>query len=156
MIKWEPYAKGDVLCARFPLDEWHQLAGDVHSDKDWEDLVLNYSEFIKCWVLRRNSDNQSIAMIYILNEDDCWQKVSIHGGGWNNPLLYYRGYVLMLDYLLNKGIKVSTNCHLSNHSAIRFSRSVGFVPYRYTETEIFMWISAKRLKSSKFYKRFDR
>ena len=68
--------------------------------------------------------------------------------------MYYRGYVLMLKHLLDQGLKIRTYCQLSNQRAIRFSRSVGFVPYRYTEDEVFMWINDKRLKNSKLYKRF--
>lgn len=77
-----------------------------------------------------------------------------HGGGWEKPLLYYRGYILMLQHLLEQGIKVRTYCSLSNIAAIRFDRSVGFVPYKYTDNEVFMWINTKRLKSSKLYKYF--
>ena len=60
----------------------------------------------------------------------------------------------MIKHLLEQGYKVRTYCQLSNPAAIRFDKSVGFVPYRYTEEEIFMWISRKRLENSKLYKRF--
>ena len=153
-VKWRPYVSGDILCDRFPLDLWHEIAGDIHSDKEWEDFVLNYGNSIKCWVLERLCKNDPIAFIYAFNEDGNWQKVSIHGGGWGNPLMYYRGYILMIKHLLGQGYKVRTYCQLSNAAAIRFDRSVGFVPYRYTEEEVFMWISHKRLENSKLYKRF--
>lgn len=153
LIKWEPYTKDDVLCVRFPLPQWHQIAGDINSDEEWGNFVFKYRSFVKCWVLKKYND-EPIALIYIFNEDDKWQKVSVHGGGWENPLMYYHGYVLMLSYLLEKGLKVRTYCQLSNPRAIRFSRSVGFVPYRYTEDEVFMWINEKRLKQSIIYKRF--
>lgn len=153
-IRWESYLKGDIICDRFPLNKWYQIAGDIHSDKEWEDFVSNYPNSVKCWVLKINTNNLPIAFIYLYNEDYIWGKVSIHGGGWQFPLLYYHGYVLMLKYLLEIGVKVRTSCQLNNPAAIRFSRSVGFVPYRYSESEIFMWISENRLKSSKLYKRF--
>jgi hypothetical protein len=100
------------------------------------------------------SNDKSIAFLYTKQEDFNGKIFSVHGGGWENPLLYYRGYILMIKYLLDQGLKVRTYCQLSNPSAIRFSRSVGFVPYRYSEEEIYMWINLKRLKSSKLYKRF--
>ena len=153
-IKWESYSKEDVICDRFPLDIWCQIAGDIHSDKEWDNFVSSYPNSVKCWVLKRNDINLPIAFIYIYNEDYTWGKVSIHGGGWTSPLLHYRGYILMLKYLLEKGIKVRTYCHLTNTTAIRFDRSVGFVPYRYTKDEVFMWIDEKRLKNSKIYKYF--
>lgn len=154
LIRWESYAKGDILCNRFPFDKWHQIAGDIHSDKEWEEFVSRYPNTVKCWLLKRNANNLPIAFIYLYNEDYIWGKVSIHGGGWESPLLYYHGYIMMLNYLLEKGIKVRTSCQLSNPTAIRFSRSVGFVPYRYTFEEVFMWINHKRLTSTKLYKRF--
>jgi hypothetical protein len=89
-----------------------------------------------------------------MQEDIYGKIVSIHGGGWENPIMYYRGYILMIEYLLAQGLKVRTCCQLSNPAAIRFSRSVGFVPYRYTKDEVFMWNSTRRLKDSKLYKRF--
>ena len=80
--------------------------------------------------------------------------VSIHGGGWSKPLLYYRGYILMLKTLMERGYKVRTYCNHHNTSAIRFSRSVGFIPYRYTDTKVLMWISERTLKNTVLYKRF--
>lgn len=154
LIKWEPYTKDDILCARFPLSQWHQIASDIHSDEEWGDFVYKYKSFVKCWVLKKIKNNEPIAMIYIFNEDDKWYKISVHGGGWESPLLYYQGYVLMLKHLLEQGLKIRTYCQLSNPRAIRFSKSVGFVPYRYSSEEVFMWINDKRLKNSKLYKRF--
>ena len=154
IIKWEPYTEKDLVCAKFPRDVWHNIAGDINSDKEWSNFVLNYKNSVKCWILKKRSNNVAIAMIYIFNEENNWQKVTIHGGAWGNPIMHYRGYILMLKHLLSQGIKVRTYCQLFNKVAIRFDRSVGFVPYRYTEDEVFMWISEKRLKNSKLYKRF--
>ena len=60
----------------------------------------------------------------------------------------------MLKYLLEQGLKVRTYCNVSNSAAIRFVRSVGFVPYRYTKDEVFMWITENRLKGTELYKHF--
>lgn len=153
-VKWETYTKAEMLCGRFSLEQWEQITGDIQSDIEWADFVDNYSDSVKCWVLKNKRTYLSIAFIYIFNEDGEWKIVSIHGGGWEKPLMYYRGYVIMLKYLLEQGLKVRTYCKLSNPTAIRFSQSVGFVPYRYSDKEVFMWISSKRLKSSKIYKYF--
>lgn len=153
-VVWEPYHKDVHLCDRFSVEQWKQIAGDISSDAEWAEFIGRYVNSVKCWVLRNRATNHHIAFVYLFNEGDCWQKVSIHGGGWKTPLMYYRGYVLMLKYLLNQGIKIQTYCQLSNPVAIRFSRSVGFVPYRYSEDEVFMWLSKKTLKRSKLYKRF--
>ena len=154
LIKWEPYTEKDVVCARFPLGLWHNIAGDINSDKEWCDFVLNYRNCVRCWILKKKSNNEAIAMIYLFNEEGCWEKVTIHGGAWGPPLMHYRGYILMIKHLLSQGVKVRTYCQLSNTAAIRFDRSVGFVPYRYTEDEVFMWISEKKMRNSKLYKRF--
>lgn len=153
-IKWKPYSNSDIICSRFPLDKWHQIAGDIDSDKEWEDFIFSHPNSVRCWVLKRDTNDMPIAFVYIYNEDYVWGKVSIHGGGWESPVLCYIGYIMMLNYLLKRGVKVRTSCHLINSAAIRFSKSVGFVPYRYSEDEVFMWISEQRLKSSKIYKRF--
>lgn len=153
-VVWEPYHKDIHLCDRFSVEQWEQIARDIHSDIEWANFVERYVNSIQCWVLKNRATNHPIAFVYLFNEEGYWEKVSIHGGGWEQPLLYYRGYMLMLQHLLGQGIKVKTYCSLSNVAAIRFDRSVGFVPYKYTDNEVFMWVNTKRLKSSKLYKYF--
>ena len=153
-VVWEPYHKDDHLCDRFSVEQWKQIAGDIKSDTEWGEFVGRYVNSIQCWVLKNRATNHPIAFVYLFNEEGYWEKVSIHGGGWEKPLLYYRGYILMLQHLLEQGIKVRTYCNISNLAAIRFDRSVGFVPYRYTANEVYMWISEKTLKKTKLYKRF--
>ena len=89
----------------------------------------------------------------VMPEDFDGKVFSIHGGGWENYLLYYRGFMLIIKHMLDHGLKVRTYCQLSNPRAIRFVRSVGFVPYRYSDENVFMWISDKKLKNSVLYKR---
>ena len=153
IVKWVPYTKDEKICERYPLDQWHCAVHDIDSDDEWASF-LSESTIVRCYILKMCSNNQSIAFVYTMQEDFDGKIVSIHGGGWNNPLMYYRGYILMIKHLLDKGLKVRTYCQLSNPSAIRFSRSVGFVPYRYSSEEVFMWINHKRLTSTKLYKRF--
>ncbi len=153
VVKWVPYCRGEILCGRYSLDDWHKAVHDIDSDEEWANL-LDESYIVKCYVLKLCSNDKSIAFLYTKKEDFAGKIFSVHGGGWGKPLLFYRGYILMLKHLLEQGLKVRTYCQLSNPRAIRFSRSVGFVPYRYTEDEVFMSISKKRLKSSKLYQRF--
>ena len=153
IIKWVSYSREEQICSRFPLDDWHSAVHDINSDEEWADF-LEESLIVKCYVLKLCSNEKSIAFVYTIQEDLVGKILSIHGGGWESPLMYYRGYVLMIKHFLDQGYKVRTYCQLSNLAAIRFDRSVGFVPYRYTDDEIFMWISRKRLENSKLYKRF--
>ena len=153
LIKWIPYRREEKICERYSLDDWHSAVHDIDSDEEWADF-LEESLIVKCYILKLCSNDKSIAFVYTIQEDFTGKVLSIHGGGWENPLMYYRGYILMIKHLLDQGHKVRTYCQLSNAAAIRFDRSVGFVPYRYTEEEIFMWISRKRLENSKLYKRF--
>ena len=153
IIRWVPYSREERICSRFPLDDWHSAVHDIDSDEEWANF-LEESLIVKCYVLKLCSNDKSIAFVYTIQEDFAGKVLSIHGGGWENPLMYYRGYILMIKHLLDQGHKVRTYCQLSNAAAIRFDRSIGFVPYRYTEEEIFMWISRKRLENSKLYKRF--
>lgn len=153
IIKWVAYTKEDKICDRFPLDVWHQIVHDIDSDEEWA-IFLSESTAVRCYILKLCCNDKSIAFAYIMQEDIDRTIVSIHGGGWGNTLTHYRGYILMIRYLLDQGLKVRTYCQLSNPSAIRFSRSVGFVPYKYSSEEVFMSINLKRLTSTKIYKRF--
>lgn len=153
-VIWEPYHKDVHLCDRFSVEQWKQIAGDIQSDTGWADFVGRYVNSVKCWILKIRATNHPIAFVYLFNEEGDWQKVSIHGGSWESNLLHFRGYILMLKHLIERGMKVRTYCNKSNSAAIRFDRSVGFVPYRYTKDEVFMWINEKRLKGTKLYKRF--
>ena len=154
IIRWEPYTKKGKICARFSSEEWCRIAADISSDEEWGDFLMEYPDFVRCYVLERKGDGHPIGFVYVMKEYDDKKIVSIHGGTWESPLMCYRGYILMIKHLLNQGYKVRTYCQLSNPAAIRFDRSVGFVPYRYTKEEVFMWISSKRLENSKLYKRF--
>ena len=153
VIKWIPYSREERICERFPLDVWHRIVHDIDSDEEWGNF-LEKSQFVKCYILRQCSNNESIAFIYTMQENFKGTIVSIHGGVWGSPLLHFRGYILMLKNLLEQNLKVRTYCNKLNSAAIRFDKSVGFVPYRYTENEVFMWITEKRLKGTKLYKRF--
>ena len=152
-IRWERYSKEDIIRGKFQQEEWHQIVGDINSEEEWQNFVFKYSNYIKCWVLKNNRTNLPIAFVYIFNEGNNWEKVSIHGGAWGNPLQHFRGYILILKQLLEQGLKVRTYCKRSNAAAIRFDRSVGFVPYRYTNDEVYMWITEKSLKGTKLYRR---
>lgn len=154
IIRWNPYTKKEKICARFSSEEWHCIASDIHSDEEWGDFLMEYPDFVRCYVLKRKKDGHPIGFVYIMREYDDKNVLSIHGGGWENPLMHYRGYILMLKYLLEQGFKVRTYCQLSNSAAIRFDRSVGFIPYRYTEEKVYMWLSKYSLQRSKVYRHF--
>ena len=151
-IKWVPYSRGEIICGRYSLDDWHKAVHDIDSDEQWANFLEEYS-FVKCFVLKSCADEHPMAFVYIMPEDFDGKVFSIHGGGWENYLLYYRGFMLMIKHMLDHGLKVRTYCQLSNPRAIRFVRSVGFVPYRYSDENVFMWISDKKLKNSVLYKR---
>ena len=153
-IKWVPYSREEVVCGRYSLDDWHKAVHDIDSDDQWADF-LEKSDFVKCYILKLCKNDKSIAFVYTMQEDLKGTTFSIHGGGWENCLMYYQGFMLMIKHLLDRGLRVRTYCQLSNPRAIRFVRSVGFVPYRYTEDEVFLWISERRLTSSNIYKYFN-
>ena len=69
-VRWEPYAKEDILCKRFSPDEWHMIVADIHSDEEWADFLIENPDFVRCFVLKRCDDCHSIAFIYLLKEYD--------------------------------------------------------------------------------------
>lgn len=152
-VHWVSYSRNEIICGRYPIDLWHKAVHNIDSDKEFADFMEDTTS-VKCYILKELSNNKSIAFLYTLQEDIAGKVVSVHGGGWENPIMYYRGYILMIKHLLQKGLKVRTYCQLSNPTAIRFSRSVGFIPYRYTTDEVFMWINSDKLTKTKLYRRF--
>lgn len=154
IVKWEPYTKAEKLCVRFSLEQWKQIAGDIQSDIEWADFIGSYSNSVKCWVLKNKRTNSSIAFVYIFNEDGKWNTISIHGGGWKNSIMHYRGWMVILKHLLELGLKVRTACQKNNTTAYRFIKSAGFVNYSSSDTYDYFWINKQRLTSSKIYKRF--
>jgi hypothetical protein len=59
----------------------------------------------------------------------------------------------MIETLLSQGKKVRTSCFIDNKRAFRFLRGIGFVPYCYTKTAVYMWINEKQIMQSLIYKR---
>lgn len=154
LVEWNTFRPADEVKTNFSQHDWYNIVDDIHSDREWELFLSSHSDFVLCYVLKRCDTKKAIAFIYLMFEYDDANVLSIHGGGWDEPVLYYRGYVLILKFLLEIGYKVRTYCSLANTSAIRFSRSVGFIPYRYTDSKVYMWISEKTLKRTMLYKRF--
>ena len=159
IVKWEVF-HNDKLCEYFPFDEWAQMIADINTDAEWMEFLNDNKELIKCYVLYTCSNNQKIGFLYLYNEDFFFNVVSVHGGGWEksigSSLLYYRGLILMIEYLLGQGKKVRTSCFVGNDKAFRFLKSIGFVMYLLTENAHYMWINQKRLQNSKIYKYLHR
>lgn len=155
LIRWDSY-NNEYVCNRFSIDEWHKMVCDIDTETEWQYFVSEYSDFVKCYILRKIGCNEAIAFVYLYKESITNKVVSIHGGGWGKSvhlsLLFYRGLIVMVDYLLLQGIKVRTSCLVENERAYRFLKSMGFVKYYASDTKIYMWINEKRLKSSSVYK----
>ena len=125
-VKWDVYKKDITIYSKFVLKEWNRIVSDIYSDDEWNNFLSE----------------------------------SLHGGGWcktvENTLLYYRGIIVLIQDLINKGLKVRTSCFKDNMVAKRFLRSVGFVQYKETTTQYHFWINRKRLINSFIYKRIYR
>ena len=159
-VKWEVFQTSDFVCGRFSLEDWHLAVSDIDSDKEWAELLSENEDYITCYILKNCSDNQPIAFLYTILENEKEKIVSIHGGGWGKSmylsLLYFRGVTLMLQNLWVQGFRVRTSCTVGNNRAYRFLQSIGFVKYRSTHNYIYMWINEKRLKGSRIYKHICR
>lgn len=152
LIKIEVYKEADLVCNRFSKTKWSNIISDISSDQELQNFTSSYDTFFFPYIIRKNNSNKDLAFLYLLRENT--NVVSIHGGGWEYPLLYVRGYILMLNSLIDLHLKVRTKCALSNISAIKLNKGIGFRPYKYTEDAVYMWINCKTLKNSKIYKRF--
>lgn len=154
-VKWKAYKYSDCIVNRFIAEEWHKIASDVFSEEELDSLLTDYPNVIQGFVLYENNKNKPIAFCYILRENKRRRVISIHGGGWGNSmslsLLYYRGLILMIQYLLHQGFRIRTSCLCTNHRAYRFLRSLGFVKYCSARGYFYMWINKKRLQCSSIY-----
>ena len=155
IIKWELFNNEDII-NKFPLDEWNLIVTDIYSQKEWQEFIYEYSNLVCCFIMRTCYDNKEIAFAYLYNEDGKFKTVSFHGGGWNksiyHTLLYYRGAVILIKALLNFCIKVRTSCLISNKTAYRFLKSIGFVNYLNSKNYHYFWINNNRLEKSRIYK----
>lgn len=160
MLEWRSFVANTKLCSRFSADEWHKMVTDIDSDKDWEQFLSEYPQFVKCYILYHVTTNEPIAFAYTFMEDDKGKVVSFHGGGWKRSpyytLLYYQGMINLVEMLINRGLKVRTACLRDNLVAYRFLKSAGFVNYNSTLDWHYFWINRHRLMSSKIYKRIQR
>ena len=155
IVRWDYYNEEDIF-EKFSSEEWQMMVRDVYSADEWKKFVIEYSDFVDCYILRIQSNSEEIGFIYLYKESLSGHIVSIHGGGWGKSMhlsrLYYRGMMLMVEHLLNKGLKVHTSCKIENERAYRFLHSMGFVKYCSSDRYHYMWINETRLKNSKIYK----
>lgn len=152
-IFWKISCREDQIATHLTKGQWEAIMGKGFSENHFFHFLDNYPYYIRSYTLK-DINGQPLAFIYILIDPNYKNVVSVHGGGWSNPKIHYQGYTIFLEALLSSGLKVRTSCNITNKVAIRFSKSVGFVPYRYTETNVYMWINEKRLKGSAIFQRF--
>lgn len=155
VIRWDSY-NNEFVCNRFSIDEWHKMVCDIDTEDEWQSFLSDFSEFVKCYILKKNDTNEAIGFVYLYKESLSSKVVSIHGGIWDSKtssLLAYRAIFVLIEHLFNEGMKVRTSCLIENKPASRFIRGIGFVKYNSSHTHTYMWINQKRLNSNPIYKR---
>lgn len=154
LVEWRLYSN-ESLIDSFDINNWKRIFSDI-TDVHGLNKFLAY-ECGQCYVAYNLTTNVPFGFIYAYIEDEKNNKVSLHGGGWRsgNTLLNYNAYILLIDTMLEKGIKVRTACELENETAMRFNRSIGFIKYYSSKNYHYLWISKERLRKSKIYKRIN-
>lgn len=155
VIRWDSY-NNEFVCNRFSIDEWHKMVCDIDTEIEWQTFLSDYSDFVKCYMLKKNNTNEAIGFVYLYRELPSSKVVSVHGGIWDSKtssFLAYRAIFLLIEHLLSKGIKVRTSCLIENKRAYHFLKGVGFVKYYSSQTHTYMWINQKRLNRNPIYKR---
>lgn len=150
---WESISREDCISSRFTPEQWEYIMGKDFSEEMLFDFLENFPFYIKSYTYKRRN-GKVLAFVYIVSDVNAKNVVYIHGGGCSDYRTHYKGYIMMIEALLGCKLRIRTKCALANDTAIRFDRSVGFVPYRYSDVSIYMWINKKRLQSSKIYKYF--
>lgn len=153
-IKWTAYKSSDIVCGHFTTEAWHTIFGEIETEEELRKHLTEYHDVTACLILRK--DSIPIGFAYIITEDNEKRIISIHGGGWsdakNAVWSYYRGIYLIIEILLNAGIRVRTSCLKSNHRAYRFINSLGFVRYCTGDKCCYFYINKKRMGNSRPYK----
>ena len=141
IIVWRKYSKEDDIFNKFSIDEWNKIISGFSSSDEWDYFLKRYKNVMKCFSLYNKKNNNLIGFAFISLEDFKRNIYSIHGGGYSkkNCYLYFRGFICLLSYLLNHGIKIRTSSYKENNKAIRFLRAVGFVKYKETENIFRFW-----------------
>lgn len=157
-VYWDKYSLDDNIFSGFSLIDLHKIVHDIDDENSWEKFLDEYQEYYKCYVLHRKPDSKALAFIYIINEDLKWNTITIHGGALKgcSVLERYRGYILMLESLLDAGVKVRTTFSNENLNASRFNKSIGFVKYCEFSGVTYAWINRRRLVSTAIYKRLHK
>lgn len=149
VVEWKQYDNDIDVFNHFTTRDWKQIAFDIDSEEEWNDLLTRYPDYVKCYILRRLRDRKPIGFVYILHENEQGTVVSIHGGGWEHTfyasLLYFRAIKLLATTIIESGLKVRTSCRIDNYRAEKFLRGAGFVPYRRANGIIDFWINKQRL-----------
>ena len=157
-VYWDKYSLDDNIFSGFSLIDLHKIVHDIDDENSWAKFLDEYQEYYKCYVLHRKSDSKALAFIYIISEDLKWNTITIHGGALAgcSVLERYRGYILMLESLLDAGVKVRTTFSNENLNASRFNKSIGFVKYCEFSGVTYAWINRRRLVSTAIYKRLHK
>ena len=155
LVEWRCRST-ESLIDSFKESDWKRIFSDI-SDIHGLEKLLSY-DCGQCYVSYNLKTNKPFGFIYAYIEDEKSKKISLHGGGWisGNTLLNYNAYILLIDVLLDNGIKVRTNCELDNDIAMRFNRSIGFIKYYSSKNYHYLWISKERLHKSEIYKRINK
>ena len=122
LVEWRCRST-ESLIDSFKESDWKRIFSDI-SDIHGLEKLLSY-DCGQCYVSYNLKTNKPFGFIYAYIEDEKNLKVSLHGGGWisGNTLLNYNAYILLIDTMLENGIKVRTACELDNDIAMRFNRS---------------------------------
>lgn len=159
-IKWTLCGADDIIRGRFNQDTWHLMLGEIETEKELSDFLIDYDSVTACFLLHDIRSGSAIGFVLILLEVIDKNTISIHGGGWseakNASWSYYRGICLIIQTLLNAGINVITSCLISNKRACRFLKSIGFSEYYIGNKCRCLHINKKSMTNSRIYKFLNR
>ena len=158
LLNWRQYKDTDAVVSKFTIYDWHRIASDIDTEEEFATLLHTYPDRIVGLVLCHNVTGECVAFAYLLDEGGPCYAVSLHGGGWGNglghSLLFFRGVILLVGNLLEKGCDVITYCSKDNSRAYKFMGAVGFIPYEVKDNRVYMRVNIERLRRCKPYSRF--
>lgn len=121
----------DEVVSKFKPGEWENIFSDISDDFRLYEFLNNNRLTSRGYLLFDNEEKESFGWIYLRRTDPIiCDSVEFHGGAWRNSIRYsvlkFTAACIVINRLLNLGIRVKSRCYRNNEAALKFLQSIGF------------------------------
>ena len=72
LVRWDNYSPSDGVVSHFTKDDWDSIVSSINTEDEWGRFLEENCHFFRCYTLKRISDEEPLAMVYLVNEDLNW------------------------------------------------------------------------------------